>query len=185
VNATDATGAVPRRGPGPADYARSCLEATVRRERPPRPPEDAFYARRAACFVSLKRRGELRGCIGTLTPAEADLGREIGRNTRSAALADPRFPPVTADEVDALTCSVDVLSESEPATLDELDPRRYGVIVRAGARRGVLLPDLAGIDAVEQQVAIALQKAGISPDEPYVAERFTVERYAEGDAPRE
>ncbi len=182
MTGTDAKGAAPRRGLGPADFARACLEATVRRERPPRPPEGAFYERRAACFVSLKRQGELRGCIGTLTPAEPDLGREIVRNTTSAALSDPRFPPVAVDEVDALSCSVDVLSASEPAALDELDPRRYGVIVSAGARRGVLLPDLAGIDTVEQQVAIALQKAGISRDEPYLAERFTVERYAEGDA---
>jgi AmmeMemoRadiSam system protein A len=182
VAGTGTQGDAPGGGLGPADFARACLEAMVRRQRPPEPPEGGFYGRRAACFVSLKRRGELRGCIGTLTPAEPDLGHEIVRNTASAAFSDPRFPPVTADEVDALSCSLDVLSASELATLEELDPRRYGVIVSAGARRGVLLPDLPGIDAVGQQVEIALQKAGISPDETYVTERFTVERYAEGDA---
>lgn len=167
--------------PGPADFARACLTALVARERPPDPPRGGIYGRRAACFVSLKRHGELRGCIGTLTPAEPDLGHEILRNTAAAAFSDPRFPPVGPAEVAELSCSVDVLGRPEPAGLADLDPRRYGVIVSRGGRRGVLLPDLPGVDTVEQQVGIALQKAGISPDEPFAVERFTVERYREGD----
>jgi len=167
--------------PGPADFARVCLEALVARERPPEPPRAGIYGRRAACFVSLKRRGELRGCIGTLTPAEADLGHEIVRNTAAAAFSDPRFPPVDPEEVDGLNCSVDVLGRPEPTDLSGLDPQRYGVIVSSGVRRGVLLPDLPGVESVAQQVAIALQKAGISPDEPFAVERFTVERFGEGD----
>jgi len=131
--------------------------------------------------VSIKQRGQLRGCIGTLTPAEPDLAHEIARNAASAAFHDPRFPPVTADELDGLSYSVDVLSPSEPTRLEELDPRRYGVIVSSGWRRGVLLPDLAGVDTVERQVFIALQKAGISPDEPFETQRFTVTRYLEGE----
>jgi MEMO1 family protein len=169
-------------GAGPADYARACVDRLVRGRAVPGTPEDAFYERPSACFVSLKKHGELRGCIGTLEPCEATLGREIARNARAAAFDDPRFPPVREDELAALACSVDVLSPSEPCALADLDPRRYGVIVTAGFRRGVLLPDLQGVDTVTQQVAIALQKAGISPDEPFAVYRFTVTRYREGDA---
>jgi AmmeMemoRadiSam system protein A len=131
--------------------------------------------------VSLKKGGQLRGCIGTLEPAEADLGAEIARNARSAAFDDPRFSAVREDELAALTCSVDVLSPSEPCTLKDLDPRVYGVIVASGYRRGVLLPDLEGIDTPGQQVGVALQKAGIRPDEDFSIRRFTVTRFREGD----
>jgi len=148
----------------------------------PPAPDDRLYERTAACFVTLKKHDELRGCIGTLEPAEASLGAEIARNAYSSALRDPRFPPVREDELGALTVSVDVLAPSEPCAVDELDPARYGVIVRAGFRRGVLLPALDGIDTVAAQVGIALQKAGIRGDEPFEVERFTVRRYREGDA---
>ena len=169
--------------PGPADYALSCVRSYAAGARAPEPPADPFYERRAACFVTLKKRGELRGCIGTLEPAEASLGWEIARNAQSSALRDPRFPPVTADECDALTCSVDVLSPSESCTVDDLDPRRGGVIVEAGPRRGVLLPALEGIDTVDAQVDIALQKAGIAPGQAYDVRRFLVTRYRQGDPP--
>ena len=164
---------------GPADYARACVESMVRGRPTPAPPGSEVFAPRAACFVSIKKLGELRGCIGTLAPAEPDLAQEIARNASSAAFHDPRFPPVSEDELAALTYSVDVLSPSEPATAAELDPAEYGVIVTAGFRRGVLLPDLPGVDTVARQVAIALQKAGISPDEEFAIERFTVTRYRE------
>ncbi len=165
---------------GPADYARSCIEAFVAGRPAPAPPADALYDTVAACFCSLKKHGELRGCIGTLSPAEPSLGNEIARNAWAAAFRDPRFPPVAAGEVAALSCSVDVLDPSEPCGRADLDPRRYGVIVVAGARRGVLLPDLAGVDTVERQLGIALQKAGIDPSSPYAIERFTVRRFGEG-----
>jgi AmmeMemoRadiSam system protein A len=169
---------------GPADYARACVAAHVNGRPVPPPPDHPLFARPAACFVSLKEHGDLRGCIGTLEPAEASLGLEIVRNAYSAAFHDPRFFRVRPEEVERLTCSVDVLSASEPCRLDDLDPKLYGVIVRVGARRGVLLPDLDGVDDVSQQVAIALQKAGILPNEPFDVARFTVTRYREGDAPR-
>jgi AmmeMemoRadiSam system protein A len=169
---------------GPADYALACVAAHVTGRRVPDPPDHPVYIRPAACFVSLKEHGDLRGCIGTLEPAEASLGREIVRNARSAALHDPRFFRVRPEELAQLTCSVDVLSPSEPCSPADLDPTVFGVIVRCGMRRGVLLPDLDGIDTVEQQVAIALQKAGILPTEPYDVERFTVTRYREDDPPR-
>ncbi len=167
---------------GPADYALSCVSAFVRGAPVPEPPAHDLFRRRAACFVSLKKHGDLRGCIGTLAPAEPDLGREIARNAHSAAFQDPRFASVKPAELEALTCSVDVLSEPEDCRLEDLDPSRYGVIVALGFRRGVLLPDLPGVDTVEAQVGIALQKAGISPDEPFAVERFTVDRYRQGDA---
>ena len=170
---------------GPGDYARSCVECLVTGRPLPACPDEPVYARRSACFVSLKKGGELRGCIGTLEPAEQDLGAEIARNARSAAFDDPRFPAVREDELVSLACSVDVLSPSEPCTIGDLDPRVYGVIVAAGYRRGVLLPDLEGIDTAAQQVAVALRKAGIRPDEGFTVRRFTVTRYHEGDLPRE
>jgi AmmeMemoRadiSam system protein A len=158
-----------------------CVECIVGGRPVPGAPEGALYARQAACFVSLKKDGQLRGCIGTLEPAETDLGSEIARNARSAAFDDPRFARVSEDELAALACSVDVLSASEPCALEDLDPRVFGVIVASGYRRGVLLPDLEGIDTPAQQVGIALQKAGISPEESFSIRRFTVRRYREGD----
>ena len=175
--------AAPDATPGPADYALACVGAWVAGRSAPEPPDDAFYERRAACFVTLKERGQLRGCIGTLEPAEASLGQEIARNARSSALNDPRFPPVAPDELEALACSVDVLSPSEPCTLADLDPLVYGVIVEAGLRRGVLLPALDGIDTVDAQVGVALQKAGIAPGQSFDLRRFLVTRYRQGDRP--
>ncbi len=176
-------GELPAREPlGPADYARSCVESLVRGERLPQPPRHPLYGHAAACFVSIKKDGELRGCIGTLTPAEPDLGREIMRNARSASLKDPRFAPVREEELSALALSVDILSPSQPCTYADLDPAHYGVIVRAGWRRGVLLPDLKGVDSVEVQVGIARQKAGIPDREPFDLERFRVTRCVEGES---
>ncbi len=165
---------------GPADYARRCVEAFVGGRPAPPPPTDALYEAPAACFCSVKKHGELRGCIGTLAPTEPSLGREIARNAFAAAFRDPRFAPIGTAELGALTYSVDVLSPSEACTRADLEPRVWGVVVNAGGRRGVLLPDLAGIDTVERQLAIALQKAGIDAGEPYTIERFSVKRFGEG-----
>lgn len=135
-------------------------------------------SQRAGAFVSLKIRGRLRGCIGTIEPARENLAAEIAENAISAGIYDPRFPPVSESELDDLVYSVDVLSEPEPIdSPDELDPKIYGVIVQKGRRRGLLLPDLEGVDTVEEQLAIALEKAGISPEEDYKIYRFRVERY--------
>ncbi len=141
---------------------------------------EALLARPAACFVSLKEHGELRGCIGTLAPTRADLAHEICANAISAATADPRFPHVRPEELGELVLDVDVLSEPEPVDfLADLDPKVYGVIVSTkDGRRGVLLPDLAGVDTVEEQVGIAARKGGIdAATERLFIERFTVERH--------
>ncbi len=149
--------------------------AEVIRVPDPVPPE---LSGRAASFVSLHLRdGSLRGCIGTVEPAAATLAEEIIQNAISAASRDPRFPPVRPAELDNLVISVDVLSEPEPARSPaDLDPKRYGVIVQSGHRRGLLLPDLEGVDSTERQVSIAMQKAGIGPHEPVTLFRFTVTR---------
>ena len=139
------------------------------------PPE---MSRRAAAFVSIKKHGGLRGCIGTVEPAYADLAHEIIYNAIAAATRDPRFEPVAESELPYLTYSVDVLTPPERVDGPEaLDPRRYGVIVQSGRRRGLLLPSLPGVDSVEEQVAIARAKGGILPGEPADLYRFQVERY--------
>jgi MEMO1 family protein len=133
---------------------------------------------RAGVFVSLKVRGGLRGCIGTFEPCERDIANEVIRNAISSATCDPRFSPVRPEELESLEYSVDVLTAPEQAnSLADLDPKRYGVIVKAGGRRGLLLPDLEGVDTVEEQVAIAMQKAGIPPGTPVTLFRFEVKRY--------
>ena len=137
-----------------------------------------FQAGRAGCFVSLKKHGELRGCIGTIAPVTERIESEIIRNAIAACSEDPRFDPVKPDELADLTVSVDILGSPEPvSSKSELNPAVYGVIVTSGYRRGLLLPDLEGVDTVEYQLAIACRKAGISPDEPYRIERFQVTRY--------
>ena len=137
----------------------------------------AELQRPAGAFVSIKRGHTLRGCIGTVDPAQDSLAREVVHNAIDSATRDPRFLPVEAQELDELSYSVDVLSPPEPVSgPDELDHRRYGLIVRNGLRRGLLLPDIEGVGSVEQQIAIARVKAGILPDEPVELFRFTVER---------
>jgi len=164
--------------------ARNAVETFVLTGVMPKPPADlsGYLAERAPCFVSLKTRdGELRGCIGTIEPMKNTLAAELIANAISAATCDPRFPPVSRDELANLRYSVDVLLPAEPATIDELDPRVYGVIVEdeAGERRGLLLPDIPGVDDSNQQVEIASRKAGIPSDKPIRIWRFKVERYKE------
>ena len=133
---------------------------------------------RAGAFVSLKKHGELRGCIGTIEPVRRNLAEEIINNAVSAGVDDPRFWAVQLEELPELTISVDVLAPPEPIDdEDDLDPKRYGVIVSARGRVGLLLPNLEGIDTVAEQVGIARQKAGLRPDEPVQLARFEVTRY--------
>ncbi|MBP5199540.1 MAG: AmmeMemoRadiSam system protein A [Schwartzia sp.] len=161
--------------------ARMSLETFVKTGKRAEVPKDLppeLAAARAGAFVSLKKDGMLRGCIGTILPVTDSLGAEILRNAVSACSEDPRFDPVREDELDALVYSVDVLTEPEPIASDEmLDPKRYGVIVESGGRRGLLLPDLAGIDTVAEQLSIACRKGGIDPNGPVKLWRFEVVRH--------
>jgi AmmeMemoRadiSam system protein A len=133
---------------------------------------------RAGVFVSLKLDGELRGCMGTTGPTEPTLALEVVRNAVMAGTQDPRFSPVEEEELPFLEYSVDVLGEPESCTREDLDPHQYGVIVRNGGHSGLLLPDLSGVDTVDEQVSIACRKAGLSAREPGIQLfRFRVDRF--------
>lgn len=161
------------------ELARQAVESRIRGA-PLRKPANLTpeMKERAGVFVCLKKQGELRGCIGTFEPTRANVAEEVVSNAISSATRDPRFPPVSPSELPEMEYSVDVLTSPEPVKgQEELDPKRYGVIVESGGRRGLLLPDLEGVDSVEDQIAISRQKAGIGPDEPVALYRFEVRRY--------
>lgn len=130
-------------------------------------------------FVSLKKFGNLRGCIGTILPTTDTVGEEIIRNSIEAAIHDPRFPAVSEAEMEDIDISVDILMDPVPCKEEDLDPKKYGVIVSLGGRRGLLLPDLEGVDTVEEQLRIACDKGNIDFDEDYNIEKFEVVRYKE------
>ena len=162
--------------------ARLSLETCVRTGRPldtlPDGLPDQMTRQAAGAFVSLHQNGQLRGCIGTTSPTQPSVAWEIVRNAVSAGTRDPRFPALRKEELDTLEYSVDVLGQPQPVDSPaQLDPRRYGVIVTYGRKRGLLLPDLEGVDTVEQQVGIARQKGGIRPEDPYTLQRFEVVRH--------
>jgi AmmeMemoRadiSam system protein A len=161
--------------------ARETIESYVRDGRIPEPRslDDPDLPARAGVFVTLHEHGQLRGCIGTIAPTRDTVAEEVIGNAVEAATRDPRFPPVTAEELADLDVKVDVLHAPEPvAGLGELDPRTYGVIVSCGWRKGLLLPDLEGVDTAEQQVSIAARKGGIASHEPMELQRFKVDRHA-------
>ena len=145
------------------------------------PAEATALARPYACFVSIKTAsGALRGCIGTILPTRPNLATEIINNAISASTRDPRFPPMKASELTTAVISVDVLGKPQTIrSLAELDPKKYGVIVTKAGRRGLLLPDLEGVDTVERQLGIAASKGGIASLEGAEISRFTVDRYFE------
>jgi AmmeMemoRadiSam system protein A len=159
--------------------ARRAVESYVQRHEVIKPGELAPEMReRAGVFVSLKRHGQLRGCIGTFEPTQPSVAEEIIENAISSATGDPRFSPVGPSELDSLDYSVDILTHPEPVEdKSQLDPKKYGVIVAAGPRRGLLLPDLEGVESVDMQISICRQKAGIMPAEPVKLYRFEVRRY--------
>lgn len=161
--------------------AREAVEAYVSRREVVRVPEglpDEMLSRQAGTFVSIHEHGALRGCIGTIAPTRGSVAEEIIGNAISASTRDPRFPAITADELPWLEISVDVLGEPEDIeSEDELDVKRYGVIVSCGHRRGLLLPDLDGVDTPAQQVEIAMKKGGIHKFERYKLQRFEVIRH--------
>ncbi|SCZ81570.1 AmmeMemoRadiSam system protein A [Pseudobutyrivibrio xylanivorans] len=140
-------------------------------------PEE-MLTKRAEAFVSIHKNGRLRGCIGTILPTTDCVAKEIIQNAISASTRDPRFNPISPEELPYLEINVDVLGDPEDIdSPDELDVKRYGVIVSSGSRRGLLLPDLDGVDTVEQQISIAMQKGGIGPNEKVKLQRFEVVRH--------
>jgi AmmeMemoRadiSam system protein A len=160
--------------------ARQSIEEYVRAGRRISPPSDLSpeLSQRAGVFVCIKKHGNLRGCVGTFQPCSDTVAEEVIRNAIAAATQDSRFSALTPDELEEIEYSVDVLSAPEKVEdLDKLDPKLYGVIVSRGIRRGLLLPDLQGVDTVEEQLRIAKIKAAIGPDEEVDIYRFTVTRY--------
>lgn len=160
--------------------AKEAIKEYVKNRRIIKPPDDLAEEMKgqAGVFVSLKKSGQLRGCIGTFAPTAKNIAEEVIHNAVSAATRDPRFQPVGLSELEEIDYSVDVLTEPEKIAGPEgLDPKRYGVIVKCGIRKGLLLPDIEGVDTVEEQIDIARSKAGIYEDEPVELYRFEVKRY--------
>ncbi len=161
--------------------ARLSVESYVTKREKIRVPDglpEEMLTRAAGAFVSIHEHGELRGCIGTIAPTKSCVAEEIIANAVSASTRDPRFPAIKSEELPWLEISVDVLGEPEDIdSIDELDVRRYGVIVSSGMKRGLLLPDLDGVDTPEQQVDIAMRKGGIRETDRYKLQRFEVVRH--------
>ncbi|MFC1957286.1 AmmeMemoRadiSam system protein B [Chloroflexota bacterium] len=162
-----------------AQLAKDTVETYIREGKVPEVKELTPEMKgRAGVFVSIHKFDELRGCIGTFEPHSKNVAEEIIDNAVSSATRDPRFSPISSNELEGLSYSVDVLTKPEPVeSRDQLDPKKYGVIVEAGFRRGLLLPDLEGVDSVDYQIDICRQKAGIMSDEPVKLYRFEVKRY--------
>jgi AmmeMemoRadiSam system protein A len=162
------------------ELARRAVEEFISKKTVVRPPETLtpLMSEKAGVFVCLKKGGQLRGCIGTFLPCCGNVAEETVKNAICAATEDPRFSLVTKEELPLITYSVDVLSPPEKISdLKELDPKKYGIIVVKGGMRGLLLPDLEGVETVEEQVRIAKMKAGIDPAERADIYRFEVRRY--------
>lgn len=160
--------------------AKDTVEQFTRSGNIIQPPDNppAEMKAQAGVFVCIKKSGKLRGCIGTFQPTTDNVAHEIIQNAVSAASRDPRFSPVNATELGELEYSVDVLSEPEKVkNKKELDAKKYGVIVKSGNRQGLLLPDLEGVDTVDEQISIAAMKAGIYRGEDMELYRFEVKRY--------
>jgi AmmeMemoRadiSam system protein A len=167
------------------EVARNAVEAYVLRGHilvPPSFLETSLLGRPFACFVSIKTVGrELRGCIGTVEPEHPTLAEEVIANAVKAATRDPRFYPVSDNELPSLLYSVDVLGSLEPAQFEDLNPVAFGVVVtdQSGSRRGLLLPAIESIETASQQVGVAARKAGIKPGEPLRLYRFRTRRFSE------
>ena len=154
---------------------RHAIDTYLRTRQLIQPPEPIPVDLQApsAVFVTLRKDGELRGCVGSVRPTEATAAHELIRYAVASAVRDPRFDPVRIDEVSALTIKVQLLDPPEPVSdMAELDPHTFGLIVRHRDRQALLLPDIEGIDTPEQQVLAACQKAGIDRHAPLELERF-------------
>ena len=160
--------------------ARQTIATYLKDKKIIKPPQDLApeMRERAGVFVSLHRKNALRGCIGTFAPTTENVAEEIIRNAIEASTRDPRFPPMIEEELEGLEISVDVLDAPEPiSSKKDLDAKVYGVIVKSGSRRGLLLPNLPGVNMVDEQISICRQKAGIGINDPIELFRFKVRRF--------
>jgi AmmeMemoRadiSam system protein A len=159
------------------EYIISGKEAEIEEEELPE-----ILQREAGVFVTLKKGGKLRGCMGTFKPVQKNAAYEIVSNAMTAAENDPRFPEVEKEELNEISISVDILSEPEAVrNKSELDPKKYGILVKGGHQTGLLLPDLEGIETAEKQLNIAKRKAGLREDAEVEIYRFTVSRFEENE----
>lgn len=168
----------------PAELARLTVETYIKTRKTPSVPEKLHGVdiKKAGVFVSIKTKSdELRGCIGTIISTRENIMLEIINNAVSASTKDPRFPEIIEEELANLKYSVDILHPPENiASVEELDPKNYGIIVISEkGKQGLLLPDLEGVDTVEQQIRICQSKAGMSPNEQFYVQKFKVDRYSE------
>lgn len=162
------------------DLAKKAIETYAKLQKTIPPPKDLTdeMKDKKGVFVSIKKKGSLRGCIGTYSPTKKNVAEEVIQNAIHASTMDPRFAPVDEDELEKLDISVDILSPPEKIKdKNQLDIKKYGIIVSSGGRRGLLLPDIEGVNSVDEQLAIAKRKAGIRSDEPFQLMRFEVKRY--------
>jgi AmmeMemoRadiSam system protein A len=162
------------------ELARKTIESYIKSDTVVKPPHDIHdrMKDRAGVFVSIHSHGALRGCIGTFAPATGSIAEEIINNAISASTRDPRFRPIDESELGDLDISVDVLSKPEKVpSIKDLDPKKYGVIVESGPRKGLLLPDLEGVDTAEKQIEICKRKGGIADRDTVTLYRFEVKRY--------
>lgn len=163
------------------EIAKKAVEEYIRYKKLPpiQKPIPKELEKKAGVFVCLKTKGNLRGCIGTFLPVEENLYNEIIKNAISAATADPRFQSIQPEELREIEYSVDILSEPiKVKDISELDHKKYGILVIKGFKKGLLLPDLEGVNSVSEQLKIAKSKAGISlTDDEVEIYKFTVERY--------
>jgi AmmeMemoRadiSam system protein A len=142
------------------------------------PPE--MLKNKAGVFVTLIKNQELRGCIGTYEPTKPNIAEEIINNAIAAATTDFRFPQITKEELKDLSYTVYILERPvQVKSLDELDPKKYGVLIKSSTgKSGLLLPDLDGIDTVEKQLSAVCYKCGIDlKEEKVVLCRFGVKKY--------
>ena len=138
--------------------------------------EDALNQSRGVFVTLWEGQRKLRGCMGRTEGITPSLTQEVAECAILAATRDPRFQPLTqATQLQELSIELSLLMPLEPIVNESaLDPQRYGVVVSAGKRRGLLLPNVDGIDTVREQLHVACQKGKIDPDEPYALSRFEV-----------
>jgi len=168
----------------PVEFAKSVIEKYIKEGKIPSVPSSliGIDVEKAGSFVSIKTtNGDLRGCIGTIFPTKNTIVEEIVHNAIAASTQDPRFEPIKRYELNDLVYSVDILHPPEDiSSIDELDPKNFGIIVIAqSGRQALLLPDLEGVDTVEDQITICMRKAGIPSGESISVKRFKVDRYKE------
>jgi len=181
--------------------AKQAVESYIKERKIISPPEDfpqEFLTKRAGTFVTIEKDGQLQGCIGTYLPTKINIAQEIIHNAVAAATEDYRFSPIKEEELPCLSYTVYVLSYPQPVKdIGTLNPKKFGIIVKTAPfaypdenvvfdgrvpfKSGLLLPDLAGVDTIEQQISIACQKGGVDPaKEKVFIYRFTVEKHAAG-----